>query len=74
MGPVSRRGALTGLAAAPALAATTAPARAAAPSWSRGFEGQRKADLGNGTFLNPVLAGDHPDPSIVRDGDDDRVL
>ena len=38
--------------------------------WGRGFEGQRKADLGNGTFLNPIFAGDHPDPSILRDGDD----
>ncbi|HSL23668.1 MAG TPA: family 43 glycosylhydrolase [Vicinamibacterales bacterium] len=36
----------------------------------RGFEGQRKADLGNGTYLNPILAGDHPDPSVLRDGDD----
>ena len=36
----------------------------------RGIEGQRKADLGNGTFLNPIMAGDHPDPSILRDGDD----
>jgi xylan 1,4-beta-xylosidase len=25
-------------------------------------------DLGNNTFLNPVLAGDYPDPSIMRDG------
>ncbi|MEH6701194.1 family 43 glycosylhydrolase [Parasphingorhabdus sp.] len=38
--------------------------------WSRGFEGQRKADLGDGSFLNPVFAGDHPDPAIIRDGDD----
>ena len=38
--------------------------------WGRGFDGQRKADLGNGTFLNPVFAGDHPDPSTLRDGDD----
>ncbi|WCL53843.1 family 43 glycosylhydrolase [Gimibacter soli] len=38
--------------------------------WGKGFEGQRKADLGNGTFLNPVFAGDHPDPSILKDGDD----
>jgi beta-xylosidase len=38
--------------------------------WGHGFEGQRRADLGNGTFLNPVFAGDHPDPSIIRDGDD----
>lgn len=38
--------------------------------WGAGFEGQRKADLGDGRFLNPVFAGDHPDPTIVRDGDD----
>nr|WP_114951727.1 family 43 glycosylhydrolase [Sphingosinicella terrae] len=38
--------------------------------WGRGFEGQRKADLGDGTFLNPVFAGDHPDPTILRDDDD----
>ena len=41
----------------------------AAP-WARGIEGQRKADLGDGTFLNPIMAGDHPDPSILKDGDD----
>ena len=38
--------------------------------WARGFEGQRKADLGDGSFLNPVFAGDRPDPSILKDGDD----
>lgn len=38
--------------------------------WSRGFEGQRKADLGHGSFLNPVFAGDYPDPTILRDGND----
>ncbi|MDT0510098.1 family 43 glycosylhydrolase [Novosphingobium sp. MMS21-SN21R] len=37
--------------------------------WKRGIEGQRRADLGNGTYLNPVLAGDHPDPSVLHDGD-----
>jgi xylan 1,4-beta-xylosidase len=37
--------------------------------WARGNDGQRKADLGNGTFLNPIMAGDHPDPSILKDGD-----
>ena len=42
----------------------------AAMRWGRGFEGQRRADLGNGTFLNPVFAGDHPDPSLLRDGED----
>ena len=35
-----------------------------------GLEGQRRADLGDGTYLNPVFAGDHPDPAILRDGDD----
>lgn len=38
--------------------------------WAKSIEGQRKADLGNGTYLNPVLAGDYPDPSILKDGDD----
>ncbi len=37
---------------------------------SRGIEGQRQADRGDGTFLNPIMAGDHPDPSILKDGDD----
>ncbi|WP_029914016.1 family 43 glycosylhydrolase [Caulobacter sp. UNC358MFTsu5.1] len=47
-----------------------APAAGEGPTWAKGIEGQRKADLGNGTFLNPILAGDHPDPSILKDGDD----
>ncbi|MGH8044091.1 MAG: family 43 glycosylhydrolase, partial [Stenotrophomonas sp.] len=41
-----------------------------APAWKRGIENQRQADLGNGTFLNPVFAGDRPDPSVLKDGDD----
>ena len=49
----------------PAIGQSTAPV-----AWARGIEGQRKADLGDGTFLNPILAGDHPDPSILKDGDD----
>jgi xylan 1,4-beta-xylosidase len=40
------------------------------PAWARGIENQRKADLGDGTFLNPVVAGDHADPSVLKDGDD----
>lgn len=40
------------------------------PLWSRGIEGQRRADLGNGKFRNPVMSGDHPDPNILTDGDD----
>ena len=41
----------------------------AAPSWGAGIEGQRKADLGNGTYLNPIISGDHADPTILKDGD-----
>ena len=46
------------------------PRGSASAIWPRGVEGQRQADLGDGTFLNPIMAGDHPDPSILRDGDD----
>ena len=56
-----------------ALPASTLAAPVAATSsmqWVHGIEGQRRADLGNGRFLNPVLAGDHPDPSILKDGAD----
>lgn len=41
-----------------------------AQSWARGVENQRKADLGDGRFLNPILAGDHADPSVLKDGAD----
>ncbi|MCM3880325.1 MAG: family 43 glycosylhydrolase [Vicinamibacterales bacterium] len=41
-----------------------------ASKWARGVEGQRKGDLGNGRFLNPIVAGDHPDPTILKDGAD----
>src|SRR5215472_6352002 len=52
-------------------AATVArPVTAAARAAARGIEGQRKPDQGNGTYLNPILAGDHPDPSILKDGAD----
>ena len=42
----------------------------AAMEWGKGYEGQRRADLGDGTFLNPIFAGDRPDPSILKDGED----
>jgi xylan 1,4-beta-xylosidase len=35
-----------------------------------GVVGQRRADLGDGTYLNPIVAGDHPDPTVLKDGDD----
>lgn len=67
-------GATGAVAAAPLLAAagaTSAAARTApvAPAWKPGIEGQRRADLGDGTYLNPIVAGDHPDPTVLKDGD-----
>jgi xylan 1,4-beta-xylosidase len=38
--------------------------------WGSGLEGQRIADLGDGRFFNPIVPGDHPDPTILRDGTD----
>ncbi|MBM6578091.1 family 43 glycosylhydrolase [Microvirga sp. SRT01] len=35
-----------------------------------GMEGQRRASLGDGRYVNPVLSGDRPDPSILKDGAD----
>lgn len=39
-------------------------------AYAKGIEGQRKPDLGNGYFLNPIVSGDRPDPSILKDGKD----
>jgi xylan 1,4-beta-xylosidase len=57
-------------AATAAKSATAAAVSRPGNTWGRGFEGQRKADLGDGRFLNPILAGDHPDPTILKDGED----
>lgn len=53
-------------------AALAKPAEAATKptTYRRGYDNQRVADLGNGSFLNPIFAGDHPDPAILKDGDD----
>src|SRR5688500_8154941 len=80
---VDRRTALTGALAGGAAVLLPAPLLARGsraplspldsqgePRWRRGFEDQRKADLGDGTFLNPIVAGDHPDPTILKDGAD----
>ena len=40
------------------------------PRPGKGFEGQRRADHGDGTYLNPIIPGDHPDPTILKDGKD----
>ena len=54
-----------------ALSIGAAPAAAADPAvWRRGFDNQRIPDLGDGRFLNPLMAGDHPDPTILKDGAD----
>lgn len=59
--------------------ASTAPPAAAQPApghvdrrgpWRRGIDGQRRADLGDGRYINPVFAGDHPDPTVLKDGAD----
>jgi xylan 1,4-beta-xylosidase len=58
-------------AAAPAATPASPPdTKVATRTWRRGIEGQRFADLGDGTFLNPIVPGDHADPSILKDGDD----
>jgi xylan 1,4-beta-xylosidase len=58
------------LAAPLAAAARTAPACAPPLAFPRGIEGQRRADRGDGTFVNPIVPGDHPDPTVLKDGDD----
>ncbi|MFG6459481.1 family 43 glycosylhydrolase [Roseateles sp. BYS96W] len=63
---VSRRHALQ---AALAGAALATPA-AAAPRPGTGIEGQRKADRGDGRYVNPIVPGDHADPTILKDGAD----
>lgn len=65
---------------APALLASLAVAFAAAQGTSRPradarasavrAENQPAADLGNGRYLNPILAGEYPDPTVVRVGSD----
>jgi xylan 1,4-beta-xylosidase len=38
--------------------------------WPQGPQGQRRADRGDGRYLNPVLAGDRPDPTLLQVGED----
>ncbi|WP_414155222.1 family 43 glycosylhydrolase [Pseudomonas sp. BNK-43-a] len=52
------------------LAAPTSTPSSTRYRWVPGIEGQRRADLGNGTYLNPILPGDYPDPTVLKDGDD----
>jgi beta-xylosidase len=64
---MDRRDLLKAGALAAAGAAGAASARSARPT---GPESQRQADRGDGTFLNPVLAGDRADPAVLKDGAD----
>jgi xylan 1,4-beta-xylosidase len=63
---------LAGTAVSAAACAVAPPRQAALISkgTARGIEGQRRADLGDGTFLNPIVPGDHPDPTVLKDGND----
>lgn len=38
--------------------------------WGSGLEARRIADLGDGSYRNPVLPGDFPDPALLKDGAD----
>ncbi|MND22577.1 Beta-xylosidase [compost metagenome] len=67
------KGAFAGAVASGLAPATVNAAQSAslpAVRWGRGVEGRRIADLGDGFFQNPIVAGDHPDPTILKDGDD----
>jgi xylan 1,4-beta-xylosidase len=61
---------LAGTLAAGAGPAAVAASASAAPSFAGGIEGQRRADRGDGTYVNPIVPGDHPDPTVLKDGDD----
>ncbi|MFO1339926.1 MAG: family 43 glycosylhydrolase, partial [Burkholderiaceae bacterium] len=65
------KGALAGAATGSVAASASGPvAASAAPRFGRGIEGQRRADLGNGSYRNPIVPGDHADPTILKDGAD----
>jgi xylan 1,4-beta-xylosidase len=75
--PLSRRAALKAAAAGalaigtPALGAMASGCTPqAGPRFGAGIDGQRKADLSNGMYRNPIVSGDRPDPTILKDGDD----
>ncbi len=71
----ARREVLAGMGGLGLAATLRAPGASAAPAGPppqarRGPDNQRIADRGDGTFLNPVLSGDRPDPAILKDGKD----
>ena len=50
--------------------ARAAPGAPAPVTWGKGPEGRRKADLGSGHYRNPIIPGDYPDPTVLKDGED----
>lgn len=48
---------------------TTRERAGSATSFAVGSEGQRVADQGDGTYVNPIVSGDHADPTILKDGE-----
>jgi xylan 1,4-beta-xylosidase len=56
--------------AAPTSAAVDGKEAAPEQRWKLGIEGQRTADLGDGTYRNPIMAGAYSDPTILKDGAD----
>ncbi len=61
-----RLGAVAGI----SVSGASAAARTTRPSSPITNEGPRRADRGDGTYVNPILAGDFPDPTILKDGED----
>jgi xylan 1,4-beta-xylosidase len=60
----------TPLVGSPRRAANATVEPAPTPRFGTGVEGQRRADLGDGSFRNPIVGGDHPDPTLLKDGAD----
>lgn len=70
---IAGAGALGATALVPWRAASAQSVQATGPvvrHSQRGFDNQRMPDLGNGTYLNPVISGDRPDPAILKNGGD----
>jgi xylan 1,4-beta-xylosidase len=49
---------------------TSAQRASALPPPRRAGAAPRQADRGDGSFCNPIVAGDHPDPTVLKDGPD----
>ena len=65
-----RRFVASAAAAAPVVFTTAAVGSQSMAHHGVGVEGQRTADPGTGLYVNPIVPGDHPDPTILKDGSD----